>query len=141
MTEWTPVTASDRMSISVMDTLNEHFEHVADVFAAELSHVVPLRTIDTSAGILTMPTAAYINRIEDNIRDLSANGYHPSEMPAPKNWLGEDLDSPRLSYRDVNRWFESIGELINMAYGIKGRLPITGTFESGDNRTVQLFSR
>ncbi|MDR1210439.1 MAG: hypothetical protein LBK41_09045 [Clostridiales bacterium] len=131
-------TADDYLEICVMDELNGRFADAAALFASELSRRVAILALDTSGGIYTVPFAEYINVIEDNLRRLTANGYYPQGMEAPKTWAGEDGDMKFLDYRDVNRWFESVRLVEEMTRGIAGRLLRTGTFASGSGRTRQV---
>ena len=87
------LTQEDFLTIEVLRELD------AAMRAAGIARGVAITPLDLSAGTTTMPTAAFVNIIEENLRHLGATD--------TRIWHGEDRDSPRLDHTDVNRWFAS----------------------------------
>ena len=102
-----------------------------------LQRTVVISEPNTSQGTYTTPFPALINIIEQNLDAIAAGGYRPSDMLATVRWMGEQNDIVRLSYRDVNRWFESMRLIEELILGIGERLLITGAFSAGGDRTRQ----
>jgi len=136
--EYTP---NDCLTTGIIDAVYQGQAALSQLFHELLSRNVLVTQPDTSAGVYTIPFADFINIIECNIGALTANGYTPDGMKPAINWRGELADLHRLDYSDVNRWFDSTGQIEAMVRGVAARLLITGTFASGTDRTRQLFSR
>jgi len=139
MTEWQPVTAEDTMEIGIIGLAGENLLALQTLMLSVLNRTVQVYPPDTGEGIYTIPFASYINQIEQSINALTANGYVPNGMQPVRNWLGENRDRQALSYKDVNRWFDSFLRIEQMVYGLSGRVVKTGTFVTGHDRTRQLI--
>lgn len=101
-------TGDDFMSHEIIAELNRQMQELA------LMRGVSIISLATGQGILMGATIHFFNSIERNI-DALAGSSPPMGMQPTRTWLGEYNDVPLLSYRDVNRWFESV-ELIRAAY-------------------------
>ena len=97
-------TRHDYLSIEDIRELNTEMQ----ALALALGVLAQVSNLDTDLGTSTMATPALINQIERNI-DVLAGAALPAEMQPTRTWQGENRDVPLLSFRDVNRWFESIG--------------------------------
>jgi len=133
------VTANDNMSIDIFNEAYNNQMYVRQLFIDITKRIVELIEPDTSTGIATIPYPDLINIIERNIDTLIAGGYRPPNMQNTVDWLGEMNDFRRLSYLDVNRWFESLEQLEGLIYGIAYRSLLTGNFGTGNNRTRQII--
>lgn len=133
------VTADDYMTTEIIDMAYENQVYLKDKFLEMLGRIVLLSKPDTSKGIYTIPFADFINIIEENINALIRGGYIPSGMKNTVNWKGELNDLKRLSYLDINRWFETFEQLEKLIYSIVYRTLITGAFSTGNDRTRQLI--
>jgi len=102
----------DFLGLDVFVSLNAEFLQIEAARRA-VGRPVQLVQLDLSAGMATVPTAAFINIIERNLDRLAGAG-RPAQMEATKTWLGEDRDAAWLDYRDVNRWFASLAVLRQM---------------------------
>ena len=131
------VTPNDNMTIEIYNEAYTRQISVSQLFYNLLQRSVSLIEPNTTPGLLTVPFAALINIIERNIDTLAADGYMPQEMKSTRNWQGGENDDPRLSYFDVNRWFESMELLERLIHGIANRRLITGTYSTGGDRTRQ----
>jgi len=88
-------TKNDYMTIEIFERLNAQMMQAGARLGIE--GIVPL---DLSQGAELIPTAEFINQIEQNLKRLGAAN--------TKTWYGEDKDEVWLNYQDVNRWFASI---------------------------------
>lgn len=137
MTEWTDLTANDFMDIAYIHQAAADQAFLQDAMRLLLDRSVPLSPVDPAADMTAIPYPALLNLIERNIDALTANGYLPSNMLPTRQWLGEVRDAPRLDYADINRWFDSFRKIYEMILGISRRLLITGTFDTGNDKTRQ----
>ena len=99
-------TPNDFLNIAHIVQLNNEMQSLAALRNEVIGGNTNMGTIDTSAGVFTVPTPEFVNVIESNLEVLSAGvdvGIEPR-----KTWLGEDRDVVRLDYRDVNRWLDSL---------------------------------
>ncbi len=131
------VTANDYMTTDIIDEAYRAQDELRLLMLQLLSRIVTLSTPDTSKKELTIPFPNLINTIERNIDALSSGGYASSDMEPTVVWHGELNDLRRLSYLDVNRWFESIEKMTELVYSINYRGLVTGKFTTGNNRTRQ----
>ena len=131
------VTANDCMSPELIDEVYYAQDGLRQLFMDLLSRPVALAQPDTSASVYTIPFPDLINTIERNLDALSANGYKPGNMKPSVSWLGELNDLRRLDYTDVNRWFESVELITDLAWAVSYRGLITGNYSSGSDRTRQ----
>jgi len=123
-------TRDDYLSIEDIRRLNEEIMAVA-ALRREVVGDVGVVNIVTNMGTATMATPEYINQIERNI-DALAGGVPPVGMQLTRVWLGEGRDVPFLSFRDVNRWFESVA-LVRASLLGRGRdFRATGAYVAGD---------
>ena len=88
----------DFLEVSVFEELNGLFAEAAAALG-----VLGVVQLNLAAGVATVPDVQFINTIERNLERLGADD--------TKTWLGEDRDAQWLSFRDVNRWFESLEKL------------------------------
>ena len=135
------VTQNDFMSIELIELVLDKQQNVVKLFNDLLGYHVVIEGVDTSDGIKTVPFPAMINAIERNVGALKFFEHMPRTVEPTVHWLGERNDSPRLSYRDVNRWFESLEIIESMIRSIYSRSPITGSHASGPCRTSQILRR
>ncbi|MCL2236574.1 MAG: hypothetical protein FWB98_09085 [Defluviitaleaceae bacterium] len=73
---------------------------------SELLVAAGAEPLDLSMGLETLPTADFINGIEGRISALSGG------LAQTKTWHGADADNQWLDYRDVNRWFDNLKNII-----------------------------
>ena len=135
------VTAEDYMTIEIFNTAFAQQENVRDMFFNMLQRIVNIDIPDTSKNIKTIPFPALINIIEQNIDILASEGYRPINMEDTIEWLGELKDERKFDYTDVNRWFESLELLEILIHGTVHRIPITGNFTTGSDRTRQVLRK
>ena len=133
------IISTDRWNTSILDTAYDEQVRIQQVFFNIINRVVYLSKPDTTLGEYTIPYPTLINVVEDNINALIAGGYRPSNMQNTVNWKGELNDLIRFSYKDVNRWFETFEQLEGLIYSIAYRSLITGNFNTGNNRNLQIL--
>ena len=104
---WTNLTAESFLTPDMVTAINNETTTLAMFIVMRLGWQPPLVLPEVVRGTLTVPTAEFVNRIERNIDSLARDIRHM--VPATKTWLGEDRDAEFLSYKDVNRWAESLG--------------------------------
>lgn len=138
--EWIPVTPEDFLEINILEKVYEHQQYLKELIFENLKQNIILTNIDLSNGIRTIPFPDLINKIEQNLEVLSIN-YKELGIPGTVEWLGGILDHRLLDYTDVNRWFKIMRLLEEMIIMIPQRIPVTGTFRTGVNRTRQIVKR
>ena len=125
-------TRQDYLSIEDIRVLNTEMAALAalgeEIFGAMAT---PIVNINTAQGINTMPTPSYINQIERNI-DALADAAPPAAIQPTRTWLGENRDVPRLSFRDANRWFESLRLIRASLFGRRHDFKATGSYAAGN---------
>jgi hypothetical protein len=124
-------TRQDYLSIEDIRALNTEMAALAalreDIFGAVATPVVDINTVH---GINTVPTPNYINQIERNI-DALAGAAPPAVMEPTRTWLGENRDVPGPSFRDANRWFESLVLIRASFFGRRHDFKATGSYVAG----------
>jgi len=125
-------TRDDYLSIEDIRALNTEMAELATMREEVLGAAVPVVNISTTQGINTMATPDFINQIERNI-DVLAGGAAPGAMQPTRTWLGENRDVPLLSFRDANRWFESLRLIRQSLLGRRHDFRATGSYVAGDD--------
>jgi len=131
-------TTDSILSIADLQALTIRQTEIAAAFLTHLDRRVRLQSPDLSRAAYTPAYPALFNTYEENLRQL-LRGYQTEEIMPPRVWQGEDMDKPRLSYVDANRWFGTLDALEGIIAGIGQRLPRTGTCHAAANRTRQAF--
>ena len=125
-------TSQDYLSIQDIRALNTEMAALAalreSIFGAL---AVPVVNINTAMGMTTIPTPDFVNQIERNI-DALADGAPPVAMQPTRTWLGEGRDAPLLSFRDANRWFESLALIRQSLLGRGHDFKATGSYVAGN---------
>ena len=124
-------TRHDYLSIDDITTLNTQMTTLAAKRREILGEDAALSTLNTSMGVTTMATVDLINQIERNI-DALAGAAPPAAMQTTRTWLGEARDVPLLSFRDVNRWFESLALIKASLMGRGFDFKATGGYVAGN---------
>jgi len=132
----TSFTADDYLNIADLQGLYTRQTAVAEVFRTALDRRVWLDEPDFSQGVYTTAYPAFFNVLEENLRRLY-RGFQPPEIEEARVWQGVELDKPRLSARDANRWFETLAILLKAIEAICERMLVAGTCRAGGDRTWQ----
>lgn len=133
------VIATDYMSTDIINEAYRVQENLRLEMLELINRIVYITKPNTTAGILTMPFPELINIIERNIDAFTVGGYMPPDMQPTVDWKGEFFDMRRLSYIDVNRWFETIERISALIKSIESRALITGKFATGNDRMRQII--
>ena len=131
-------TAQDYLTIDIIDKVYDEQLTLQELMVVLLDRRVELVKVDTSKGVYTIPYPELINTIEYNIDLLSAGEYRPQGMQSTVVWQGGFADARRLSYMDVNRWFDSISKITELVYSMVYNSFITNTYYTGTNRVKQM---
>ena len=123
-------TRHDFLSIEDIRELSTEMTALAHMRQEIFGTVAPLFHLDISLGITTMASAEFINRIERNL-DMLAGTAPPAGMEPTRTWQGENRDVPLLSFRDANRWFESVAFIRASLTGRSHGFRSTGSFVAG----------
>jgi len=123
-------TRQDYLNIEDIRALNVEMTELAGMRASIFGADTPVVGINTATGAATMPTPAFINQIERNI-DALAGAVPPAGMQPTRTWLGEGRDMPLLSFRDANRWFESLRLIRASLMGRGHDFKATGSYVAG----------
>ena len=126
-------TRHDFLSINDIMSLNTEMQSLArlreDIFGVGQGGGV-VRNLDTHLGAYTMASADFINQIERNI-DALAGTVPPAGMEPTRAWQGENRDALLLSFRDVNRWFDSVTMIRRSLMGCDHNFKSTGSYVAG----------
>jgi len=87
-------TKNDFLTIEVLQRLDN------EMTAAANRRGITILPLDLAAGEALVPTADFINTIEENLARLGASDV--------RVWHGEDKDEVWLNFEDVNRWFTTL---------------------------------
>ena len=124
-------TKNDYLSIDDITALNTQMAALAAKRRDILGDETPVENLNTTMGVTTMATIDLINQIERNI-DTLAGAAPPAAMQPTRTWLGEARDVPMLSFRDANRWFESLAQIRISLLGRGFDFKATGAYEAGN---------
>ena len=124
-------TSQDFLSIEDIMALSTEMAALAQMRGAILGLAAPVVNINTGMGVLTMATPDFINQIERNI-DALAGSAPPAAMQRTRTWLGEGRDVPLLSFRDANRWFESLVLIRQSLLGRGHDFKAAGSYVAGN---------
>lgn len=136
-----PVSSTDYMDILFLDGLYSNMLYIQNLLAEALYIPTSLEEIDTSQLTQTIPIPIYINKIENNLKELVEATPWPTKTLPQVEWLGELKDTRFLSYIDVNRWFDTLEQLKSQIESIPSLWRIAGTFYAGNNIRVQTIRR
>ena len=129
-------TASSTLGIADLQALTIRQTEIADAFLSHLDRRVHLQFPDLSQGTYTPAYPTLFNTYEENLRRLM-RGYQAEDIQPTRVWQGEDIDKPRLSYADANRWFGTLDSLEGIITGVGQRLPRAGACVASCDRTGQ----
>ena len=101
------LTRFDYMNFGHIREVAGHMERIRLLKGQLFGINFALGSIHLALDMLTFPTPAFFNIIERNIGIL-ALGNEPQGLPPTRTWYGENRDNPRMDYRDINRWYESL---------------------------------
>lgn len=95
------LTAQDYMRPEHINNLWQEMLQLRDSMGMSISlNIIPFIGMGGNA------VPILFNMIEDNLRIFSnASGI---TIPQTRLWRGGDADRPRLSFRDVNRWYDTL---------------------------------
>ena len=142
-TDWSP---SDFYNIEDWERLRDNLISINSWFRSHNWPKVNLTSMAASRGINSLPSVQLINRLEANIKNMyETTGIPITEFRDSKTWYSrlDSLYSENPTYDDWNRWEmfakrlkESIDYVDTYLYR-----RTCGTFYSGNNYRLQLFSR
>jgi len=123
-------TRHDYLNIEDIRALNTEMAALAALRESIFGAAPPVVNVATNQGVMTMATPDYVNQIERNI-DALAGAAPPPGMQPTRTWLGENRDVPLLSFRDVNRWFESLRVIRASFAGRRHDFKASGSYVTG----------
>ena len=125
-------TRQDYLNIEDIRALNTEMAALAVLREEVFGVPMPVVNISSAMGVLTIAVPDFINQIERNI-DALAGTAPPADMQPTRTWLGEGRDVPLLSFRDANRWFESLALIRQSLLGRGHDFKATGSYVAGEN--------
>lgn len=138
--------STDYFNISDWERVRDNLEFINTWFKEHNWPSSVLNSMDTPRGINELPTVGLINRLEKNLTLIhSTTGIPITEWRNSKVWRYrlDAMYSANPTYDDWNRWEELAKRLKESIDYVSTYLyqRISGTFCSGNNYRVQLFSR
>ena len=123
-------TRQDYLNIEDIRALDMEMAALAALREEIFGPAAAIAALNTGQGAATIATPDFINRIERNI-DALAGAAPPEAMQPTRTWLGEGRDIPLLSFRDANRWFESLSLIRQSLLGRGHDFRATGSYNAG----------
>jgi len=136
MTERTVFTPADTLELADLEALYTRQAALAETFRTRLHRPVWLTPPDLQWGVYTPAYASLLNVLENNLRALYQSR-STGEIEPARTWLGIERDKPRLSCKDVNRWFATLAILTQGIGLTAARIPVTNACTAGGSRTRQ----
>lgn len=138
--------STDHFNISDWERVRGNLEFINSWFKDHNWPSSVLESMSTPRGINELPTVDLVNRLERNLTLIHATtGIPIAEWRDSKVWYArlDALYSANPTYDDWNRWEELAKRLKESIDYVSTYLyqRISGTFYSGSNYRVQLFSR
>lgn len=137
---------TDHFNISDWERVRDNLEFINSWFKAHNWPNSVLESMATPRGINDLPSVELINRLEQNLNAVyTITGIPITEWRNSKTWYArlDAMYSANPTYDDWNRWEELSKRLKESIDYVSTYLyhRISGTFYSGNNYRVQLFSR
>jgi hypothetical protein len=134
-------TEEDEMTIPLLTRVWEAQKAAAARLKSRLGGDVFIEEPLFPQGEYTPAYPPLINIIERNLDRLCEGGYRTAGAGPSVTWRGELADNPRLSCRDVNRWFGACAALAETYERTASGAVITGAAACGGDKTRQIIRR